>query len=265
MAFDYHEKRELNFNYQILNTQDYIIPFINEKFKIKEGIKVMEVGCGEGGVLKPFADMGCICTGVDLHEYKINLANEYLSDYVKDGKIKFIYKDIYDLAEDKSFWNSYDLIILKDTLEHIHGHDRIIKTLKIFLNSNGHMYFGFPPWHMPYGGHQQVCSNKLLSLTPYYHLLPNFIYKNIFKLFKEDEGLIDFLMETKETRITPSRFEKIIRSENLEVVNRKFYLVNPIYKYKVNLKPVEQFKVIEIIPFVRNFLTTTCDYLIKTT
>ena len=192
MSFEYHKNRKLNFEYQIQNTKNYIIPFIEDKFPIKQGMKILEVGCGEGGVLKPFADIGCFCTGVDLHEYKITLANEYLKADIEKKRMCFVYSDVYDLVRNPDFIQKYDLVILKDTLEHIFGHEKIIRALKVFLRPAGHIYFGFPPWHMPFGGHQQVCKNKLLSITPYFHLLPDFLYKGILKLFQGWPFLLTF-------------------------------------------------------------------------
>lgn len=263
MAFDYHSDRQLTFEYQVQNTTNYIIPFIESSLNVNEGMKVLEIGCGEGGVLKAFVKRGCICTGVDLHEYKLQLAEEYLKEDINAGKLRFIFKDIYDLVDDEGFNSRFDLVLLKDTLEHIHNQERLIRELKKLLNKNGHIYFGFPPWHMPFGGHQQVCSSKLLSVLPYFHLLPDPVYTGILKIFGEEKDTIDFLLETKETRITPARFERIIESEGYEIAARKFYLINPMYLYKFKVKPREQFSVISKIPYVKNFLTTTCDYLIK--
>ena len=51
-------------NEQIISTQKYVVPFIQELKPIVAGMQVLEIGCGEAGNLKPFVDMGCICTGL---------------------------------------------------------------------------------------------------------------------------------------------------------------------------------------------------------
>jgi hypothetical protein len=43
-----------------------------------------------------------------------------------------------------------------------------------------------------------------------------------------------------------------------------YYFINPNYKFKFNLNPREQSKLISSIPFLRDFLTTTVYYLIET-
>ena len=39
---------------------------------------VAEIGCGEGGNLKPFLDLGCHIVGIDIAENKIENLNELL-------------------------------------------------------------------------------------------------------------------------------------------------------------------------------------------
>jgi len=131
--------------------------------------------------------------------------------------------------------------------------------MKGFLNPGGVIFFGFPPWQMPFGGHQQINKGKLLSKIPYYHLLPAFIYKAILKLGKED---VAEMMEIKETGISIERFEKIAKTTGYTILNKTHYLFNPIYEYKFGLKPRVQSKLISSIPWVRNFFTTCVYYLI---
>ena len=58
MGFEFHSDKEKYFRWQYENARDYVIPFIEEAFPLKEGMKVMEIGCGEGGVLKAFWERG---------------------------------------------------------------------------------------------------------------------------------------------------------------------------------------------------------------
>ena len=69
-----HNDRSLYFEQQYTNTKKYIVSFVNEVYELRPGMEVLEIGCGEGGVLKAFVDAGMTGTGVDLHTYKFNLA-----------------------------------------------------------------------------------------------------------------------------------------------------------------------------------------------
>src|SRR5688572_12264344 len=134
--------------------------------------------------------------------------------------------------------------------------------LKSFLNEDGYIFFAFPPWQMPYGGHQQVCKNSFLSKLPYYHLLPGGLYKAILKAGGENELTINELMEAKSTGISIEEFEKALAFNNLETLGKEHFLFNPIYSYKFGVKPKKQYSVIRNIPFLRNFFTTACYYLV---
>ena len=65
MALIQHSSLPVRFQQQIDNAQTYLIPFIEEAIPEKEGLRVMEIGCGEGGVLKQFMERGSQVLGVD--------------------------------------------------------------------------------------------------------------------------------------------------------------------------------------------------------
>lgn len=263
MALKQHLDHKVRFDQQVENSRAYVVPFIQETMAIDANTRVLEVGTGEGGVLVPFMDLGATCVGVDLNPERIDLANDFLSKEVAGGKVKFLFQNIYDKGFTDIYTGYFDLIILKDVIEHVPGHQQFIAHLKTLLRPSGQIFFGFPPWHMPFGGHQQVCRTKWVSKLPYYHILPVFIYKAILKAAKEPEPVIKELLEIKETRITIEMFERIVREVNMKVVKKQHYLINPIYKYKFSLNPRKQFPIITMLPYVRNYLTTCVYYTIS--
>ncbi|MDE3255038.1 MAG: class I SAM-dependent methyltransferase [Bacteroidota bacterium] len=260
MALEHHLDSKLRFTQQVENSQAYVLAFINETKTIQAGLKVLEIGCGEGGVLKPFIDSGCLCVGVDLDQIRIDIANEYFANDISQAKVQFINQDVYEASFVNKFHQYFDVIILKDAIEHIPNQEAFIPHLKQLLAPAGQVFFGFPPWQMPFGGHQQLALNKWTSKLPYYHLLPNFLYKGILRLGGETDGKIGELLEIKSTRISIERFERIIKAAGLTIKNQRHYLINPIYKYKFGLAAREQFSFIKALPFVRNFLTTCVYY-----
>jgi 2-polyprenyl-3-methyl-5-hydroxy-6-metoxy-1,4-benzoquinol methylase len=258
--FEFHADRKRYFDIQALNSQKYILPFIESHFTFREGMRVLEIGCGEGGVLKPFLDNGAICAGVEFDQTRIENGKNWLSEEIEKGKLFFVVKDIYDTPIE-NLGGKFDIIILKDVIEHIHNQSKLLSRLKEFLTPAGIIFFGFPPWQMPFGGHQQLCQNAL-SKVPYFHLLPKPLYKSLLKLFKEPEHVINDLLEIKETAISIERFEKIVNQTNYKVVSKINYLFNPIYEYKFNIKPRKQNILISKIPYLRDYLTTCVYYII---
>jgi hypothetical protein len=135
--------------------------------------------------------------------------------------------------------------------------------VKKYLKPEGKFFLAFPPWYNPFGGHQQICKSKLLSAMPYYHILPKPIYTGILKLFNEDMNRINSLLEIKQTGITIERFEKILNDNNYKIETKTFYFINPNYEIKFGIKPRKQLGLISSIPGLRNFVTTSCYYIVS--
>ncbi|MBN1820710.1 MAG: class I SAM-dependent methyltransferase [Prolixibacteraceae bacterium] len=254
-----HTNRAQYFEEQIYTTEKYVIPFINGCKKISPETSVLEIGCGEGGNLKPFMDLGCKITGIDLSERKIELAVDFFKEHKNYKNLTLICDDIYN----RKNLGKFDIIILRDVIEHIPGQDRFMDYMKSYLNSDSVIYFGFPPWQNPFGGHQQLCNSRFLSKLPYFHLFPKSVYKAILNLFKEPQVKIKGFIEVKETSISIERFEKILKKNHYKIARRVLYLFNPNYEAKFKLKPRKQNRIIASIPWVRNFFTTAAYYLVS--
>lgn len=263
MALEHHKNVRMKYEQQVLNSKEYVLPFIEKTLTIQAGLRILEIGCGEGGVLKPFWDLGCECIGVDLDKPRLDIGNEFLKHEVASGRMLFLYQDITKSDFQSKYEQYFDLIILKDVIEHIHNQETFFPFMKNLLKPKGQIFFGFPPWYMPFGGHQQVAEKKWTSKMPYYHILPTPIYKWILKSAGEQEGTIDGLLEIKETGITIERFERIAASSGFKIVSKQWFLINPIYRFKFGLKPRKQNWLFGAIPFLRNFVTTCAYYTIQ--
>jgi len=255
-----HNDRKLYFNEQATTSEKYVIPFINDTVSIDENTSVLEIGCGEGGNLKPFLDIGCSrVVGIDLSKEKIENANKYFTDHPNKDSASFIAEDIYTIEN----LGQFDIIITRDVLEHIHDQERFMIHVKKFMKPNGKFFLGFPPWQNPFGGHQQMCYSKTLSKLPFFHILPAPLYRLVLKAFGEPKGRIDSLLEIHETKITIERFQRILKRTGYKVDKRIFYFINPNYEIKFGLKPRKQSKLLSAIPYLRNFIITTNYYLIS--
>ena len=263
MALKQHSDAKLRFDQQVDNSLSYVLPFIEKTKQIQAGTNVLEVGTGEGGVLIPFINRGCYCVGVDLAPMRIDLANEYLGNEVAAGKAKFICQNIFEVSFFANYGGFFDVIILKDVIEHVPEQEKFIPYLKTLLKPGGQIFFGFPPWYMPFGGHQQTAHVKWVSVLPYYHILPRFLYKGILKIAGEHPAIIQDLLDIYDTRISIERFERIIKKSGLKVVNKQHYLINPIYKYKFGLTPRKQWPPLTWIPYFRDFITTCVYYTVE--
>lgn len=252
-----HRNREQYFVEQGITTRKFVIPYIEEIRPVTEHDRILEIGCGEGGNLIPFLDRGCKTIGVDIDERKLKHARRLLGEFLATERAELWKEDIYDL--DESRIGRFDVIVLRDVIEHIEDQERFLAHMKRFLAPEGLVFFGFPPWRMPFGGHQQICESRFLSHFPYFHLLPGRIYRGILKLFSEDEETIEELLGIKRTGISIKRFERIVRKNRYTISKKTLYLLNPNYETKFGLKPREQLSLIKSLPILRDFVTT-CYY-----
>ena len=165
--------------------------------------------------------------------------------------------------EEKRREEKYDIILIHDVIEHITEKDKFIKHVKNFITAHGIVFWRFPAWQMPFGGHQQICKHKYCSKLPFIHLLPNPIYRGLLSFFGESQSTIDELMDIKNCRTSIEEFEKLIKLNECTIIDRCLWFINPHYKQKFNLTPRKLSKFIAPIRYVRNFFTTSCYYLTK--
>lgn len=255
-----HKNRQLYFEEQAQTTQKYVIPYINDILEISPSTKVLEIGCGEGGNLKPFLDLGCQVVGIDLNKQQIENAKKFFANHPNFSNLQLIDQDIYQVQPSDEL--KFDLIIMRDAIEHIPNQPIFIDFLKNFMHNSTRIFFAFPPWRMPFGGHQQICNSKFLSKLPYFHILPKFLYKFFLKIFGENKQTIDDLMDIKLTRISIQRFLSIIKSNKMEIEKKTYYLINPNYQTKFGLKPQKLYNFLNI-PYLRDFYTTAMYCVVK--
>lgn len=239
-------------------SQDFYLSYLGMFISITPKINVLEIGCGEGGNLLPFAQKGCSVMGIDICYNRIEEAKSFFKKKNQLGT--FICGDFLE----EMIQGHFDIILIHDVIEHINPSQKrsFILKAKLLLKTNGIIFFGFPAWQMPFGGHQQICRNKIISHIPFIHLIPTYLYKHILKACNESENCINELLNIKKDKVSIEFFESIIKGLNLGIVDRCLWFINPHYKQKFNLKPRKMPPVIEKIPYIRNFFCTSCFYVI---
>jgi SAM-dependent methyltransferase len=119
MAYAYHADRRRYFEHQRLVTAEYVIPFIEESGPLHRHSHVLEIGCGEAGVLKAFLDRGATAVGVDRNPTRLERGAALLSEDIAAGRIALLHKDANTLLDDETHRGAFDLIVMKDVIEHI--------------------------------------------------------------------------------------------------------------------------------------------------
>ena len=94
--------------------------------------RVLEIGCGAGGILLPFKIAGSDVLGIDLDD-------RYMDKGRSQG-LTLKRLSVFEIPGNEKF----DLIILKDVLEHLVDIERMIKILKDHLSEFGQIYVQVP-------------------------------------------------------------------------------------------------------------------------
>lgn len=256
-----HTDRKMYFHDLEETSKEFYIGYLSAFIELTHKTRILEVGCGEGGNLAPFARLGCKVTGVDIAGCRIKEAKAYFSEI--SNHATFVCCDFMEYSVPCADEDKYDVILLHDVIEHVPTKELFLSHLKKFLKPTGVLFVGFPAWQMPFGGHQQICHSKLCSHLPFIHLLPNPLYKLLLKTCREEKGTIKELMSIKECRTSIELFETLIRKCGYLVTDQKLWFINPHYLQKFHLTPRLLPRWVWKVKYIRNFFTTSCWYVLR--
>lgn len=257
-----HSNRLQYFNELANTTREFYIDYLNNHFNISNKCKVLEIGCGEGGNLLPFAELGCEVMGIDISKTRIVQAQEFFEYYNASGK--FFCQNFITADKPQSDDDRFDIILIHDVIEHIEPDFKheFVSNIKPFLRKNGIVFMGFPAWQNPFGGHQQI-TRGFASKLPFIHLLPNFMYKGLLKMSNVPQNAIDELMSIKRSKMSVEKFERLAKECGFSIKNRSLWFINPHYKQKFGLRPRRVWKWASLIPYFRNFYSTSAFYILN--
>lgn len=98
-------------------------------FKAKEGMKILDIGCGTGNFSFKLAKMGCKVVGVDISDEMLSIAKEKAE---RDGiEIEFYNMDVYDLDfTDESFDAAFSMAAFESIREPERAINEIFRVVK---------------------------------------------------------------------------------------------------------------------------------------
>ncbi len=241
---------EYYWKYQYNLANEYYIPLLKKwKFGINNK-KILDIGCGNGGFTAAFGNYSKI-TGIDIKKFPWkNIKNVTYQSY-----------DIF--TNPKILDTDYDLIILRDVIEHIPitVKKQFIKKALEYGNPNVHLLVTFPPFYSPFGLHQQVLLNSKIKYLPFLSLIPKNIMISLLKIINENKLCIDDISEMYDCKMTIKSFEKILTNLNLNVKKSKFFYSRPSHEIRYNFKT----RIVNHrpIPILKELYVLGTTYLIK--
>ncbi|HMV26378.1 MAG TPA: class I SAM-dependent methyltransferase [bacterium] len=242
---DFANWQEYYFTYQNILAKQYLIPMLEQWGVSIDGKKILEIGCGSGGVIEAFAERASKAVGVELNPF----------DYTKlnTPKVQYVTADIYDPSHRERYADKYDIILFRDVIEHLPKKKEAFEICDTLLSENGVIFITFPPYHGPYGAHQQVFSKTFLGRLPYTHLLPNSLYiKYVKAVEKGNDAALQVAHELIASQTTIGSLKKSIRASAFKIDRYDYYLVRPSYEIRYGKKP-RKINLMKYLPFIREF------------
>jgi SAM-dependent methyltransferase len=225
-----HGNAEAYWEYQYRYANEILFPLLAQWNWSCQDRCVLEVGCSEAGILQAFADAGASVTGVEISPGRIESARA-----LQKTPFPVLLNDICNPDGLNELNSPFDLIILRDVIEHLFDRDVAMRNLSTLLAERGRVLVTFPPWYMPFGGHQQVLKT-LLRKIPWLHLLPLPLYNRLIRSgVQGDRSLYQDLINTRTTGLTIRAFRRLLKRTGFVVDREIRWLVNPAYSIKFGL------------------------------
>jgi SAM-dependent methyltransferase len=135
-----------------------------------KGKHVLDVGCGLGALCVDMAEGGAArVVGLDTETKLIEFAKHYVAE-----KFPALAKalEFYDHDLKHSEDGTFDVIVSKDSFEHIMDLEGMLREMAARLNPGGRIYAGFGPlYNSPFGHHGRVATFLPWRQFPWAHLL----------------------------------------------------------------------------------------------
>lgn len=233
-------------------TSKYLLPYFQKSIKDFEAKKVLEIGCAEGGLLEIMEVNGNYAVGIELSEERAAIAKEI------NPKLKVIVGDVTDPNLPQKLNAKFDLIIMREVIEHVMDKTAAFDNLNALLNDNGYLFISFPPKRSPFAGHQQI-GKSILKAIPYLHVLPKSFLKALAKVFGENEGYIDEIKLHFSTGCSIKEFEKQSGRIGFSSVKKELFFFRPIYSLRLGLPTIK----LPNIPLLREYISFGCECLLQ--
>ncbi len=246
------------FDYEYQVAEAIVIPWLKKHIYLNN-LSVGDFGCHQGGILQAFREHGTISsgTGYDLNEDSIRT-----SPFVRDANFQLEVGDVLTLDPTV---NSFDLILIRDVLEHIPDYENVLRKAQACLKPGGYLFISFPPYYSPFGGHQQLAANWA-KLVPYLHYLPESLLFQLVSLvdnsYMSAEDSKGDMTSVRRTRLTLGKTEKAFQAIGLLPVAQDYFLLRPEFKIRYGI-PALPCAIMGRIPFLREVVTMGVYYLVQ--
>jgi SAM-dependent methyltransferase len=249
-------------HYQYVLGTQFLIPVLR-KWGIEPcGKSVLEIGSGNGGCGAAFHAAGAAVTALEIDARLVTVSRELNQ---RDGAAIDVYAgDICDPGCPAFERGPFDIIMMRDVLEHIADARRVLANIGDNLSPGGTAFIVFPPYYSPYGAHQQILpARRVLHVPfnklPFLQLLPDRLFS---WMADGADSQSREVMRLRGIRLTIGAFERLVKESGFGIRERTCYLSRPTFKLRYGL-PVIEASFLGGIPGLRELAVTAVYYLLE--
>ncbi|MBC7187293.1 MAG: class I SAM-dependent methyltransferase [Calditrichaeota bacterium] len=234
---------EKHFQEQQAFARSYLVPYFRQHLPGFSDMRVLEVGCAEAGLLDVLHEQGIEAVGLELSPTRVAIAQR------KNPDLPVYVGDITDPRCGQVVGTGFDLVVMRDVIEHVAERARAMENIRALLKVGGYLFVSFPPKYSAFAGHQQV-GRSVLRFCPFVHLLPAPVVHGLGTLVHEADYQVNNILTNRRQGLTIAHFERLCGTCGFRLVRRDLFLVRPIYRTRFGLRPVR----LPNIPVVREVL-----------
>ena len=249
-----HPKEYWRYEYDV--AARFMMPLLRYWGVVLRDTDVIDVGCGEGGGVCSFHDLGARCVGFDVDEHRVNLAKTLQEDRGIPFVLGSLYEEPLPFADRR-----FDLVVLHDVFEHLDHKEEMLDRLRQYCKSSGKLLITFPPYYSPYGAHQQHLRSTFGKL-PFFHLIPFAISTILPRMKTEHPHVTEEVKRLGTHKMGMKKFENLADKAGMHIIGKQAYLISPNH-IRFGLKPIPAGPVADI-PVLSELLCTGVVYLLGT-
>ena len=243
---------EKHFFEQRKHAETYLIPFLERNCPNFRRFQILDVGCAEAGLLDALHAAHIPGMGLELEAERIAVSKSF------NPELDILEGDITDPDIVSRIKRKFDLIVIRDVIEHIPDKDTVFEHLNALLNADGFIYITFPPRFSPFGGHQQN-GRTILRKIPYLHLLPPPIIRAFGKATGEHPHVVESIIKQRQIGLSIRQFEELCARHRYRIHRKDLFLFRPVFQVRYGLPT----KRMPDLPGVREFLVLGCECILQ--
>src|SRR6266851_2721146 len=235
-VIEYERERVLAIQNRLNSPTDYIQYQIHSakalfdwmsRFLDPAGHRVLEVGCGTGGISLHLASRGMIVAAVDKQQYD-SAALAAAREYAKAHSLQ-VDIELADAVALPFRDRTFDCVVCSSVVEHLEDPRGAMCEMGRVLKPGGLAFVDFPLFRGPYGGHIDD-----VIKAPWFHTLPGSMVR---KVLMSRDAEREYRVYQTLNRLTHRKFRTIIQHSGFVVVTfrRMYYLTHPGRKLLLSL------------------------------